>query len=71
MDEREFCELILRAYKVTGFGGSEGTQVHDGFFWCAKWPLGGNRPINLPVGRLFVEEVLHTRQSPACRRIFN
>ncbi|NPT58682.1 DNA methyltransferase [Paraburkholderia elongata] len=57
--ESEFRELILRAYKATGFGGNEGTQPQDGFFHGAR---GGRLvvigPINLPVGRLFVEEVI-------------
>lgn len=57
--ENEFRELILRAYKATGFGGTEGAQALDGFFHGAR----NNRlvvigPINLPVGRLFVEEVI-------------
>ena len=57
--EREFRELILRAYRATGFGGHEGTQPEDGFFHGAR---NGRMvvigPINLPVGRLFVEEVI-------------
>jgi DNA modification methylase len=57
--ESEFRELILRAYKATGFGGNEGTQAQDGFFHGARngW-LVVIGPINLPVGRLFVEEVI-------------
>lgn len=55
--EREFRELILRAYKAAGLG--EGGQPQDGFFHGAR---GGRLvvigPINLPVGRLFVEEVI-------------
>jgi DNA modification methylase len=57
--ESEFRELILRAYKATGFGGSEGTQIQDGFFHGARnGRLVVIGPINLPVGRLFVEEVI-------------
>jgi len=57
--ESEFRELILRAYKATGFGGSEGTQAQDGFFHGARnGRLVVIGPINLPVGRLFVEEVI-------------
>ena len=57
--EHEFRELILRAYKATGFGGTDAAQALDGFFHGAR----NNRlvvigPINLPVGRLFVEEVI-------------
>jgi site-specific DNA-methyltransferase (adenine-specific)/adenine-specific DNA-methyltransferase len=56
--ENEFRELILRAYKATGFGG-EGDQVQDGFFHGARnGRLVVIGPINLPVGRLFVEEVI-------------
>ena len=55
--EREFRDLILRAYKATSFG--EEGQPQDGFFHGA---LNGRLvvigPINLPVGRLFVEEVI-------------
>jgi len=50
--EREFRELILRAYKAEAFD-------NDGFFHGKH---GGRLvvigPINLPVGRLFVEEVI-------------
>ena len=57
--EGEFCDLILRAYKATGFGGSEGTPAQDGFFHGARnGRLVVIGPINLPVGRLFVEEVI-------------
>jgi hypothetical protein len=57
--ESEFRELILRAYKATGFGGSEGTPAQDGFFHGARnGRLVVIGPINLPVGRLFVEEVI-------------
>ena len=55
--ENEFRDLILRAYKATAFGGSEGAQ--DGFFHGARnGRLVVIGPINLPVGRLFVEEVI-------------
>ncbi len=57
--ESEFRELILRAYKATGFGGSDGAQAQDGFFHGARnGRLVVIGPINLPVGRLFVEEVI-------------
>ena len=57
--EREFRELILRAYKATGFGNAEGLQPQDGFFHGARnGRLVVIGPINLPVGRLFVEEVI-------------
>lgn len=57
--EREFRDLILRAYKATGFGGAEGAQAQDGFFHGARnGRLVVIGPINLPVGRLFVEEVI-------------
>lgn len=61
--ERDFRELILRAYKATAFGGNEGgglsNAAQDGFFHGAKnGRLVVIGPINLPVGRLFVEEVI-------------
>ncbi len=57
--EREFRDLILRAYKATGFGGGEGAPAQDGFFHGARnGRLVAIGPINLPVGRLFVEEVI-------------
>jgi site-specific DNA-methyltransferase (adenine-specific)/adenine-specific DNA-methyltransferase len=57
--ENEFRELILRAYKATAFGGNEGGQAQDGFFHGARnGRLVVIGPINLPVGRLFVEEVI-------------
>jgi hypothetical protein len=57
--EREFRDLILKAYKATGFGGDEGPSPQDGFFHGAKaGRLVVIGPINLPVGRLFVEEVI-------------
>jgi DNA modification methylase len=57
--ESEFRELILRAYKATPFGGGESTAPQDGFFHGARnGRLVVIGPINLPVGRLFVEEVI-------------
>ncbi|MDR3718877.1 MAG: DNA methyltransferase [Bryobacteraceae bacterium] len=57
--EREFRDLILRAYKATAFGGNEDGQAQDGFFHGARnGRLVVIGPINLPVGRLFVEEVI-------------
>ena len=57
--EAEFRELILRAYKATGFGGGQSGQAQDGFFHGARnGRLVVIGPINLPVGRLFVEEVI-------------
>ena len=59
--ETEFRDLILRAYKATPFGGGEGAVAapQDGFFHGARnGRLVVIGPINLPVGRLFVEEVI-------------
>lgn len=57
--ESEFRELILRAYKAAPFGGREGAPTQDGFFHGARnGRLVVIGPINLPVGRLFVEEVI-------------
>jgi site-specific DNA-methyltransferase (adenine-specific)/adenine-specific DNA-methyltransferase len=57
--ENEFRELILRAYKATTLGGSEGGGAQDGFFHGARnGRLVVIGPINLPVGRLFVEEII-------------
>ena len=59
--EGEFRELILRAYKAEPLGVGTGVSAtaQDGFF---HGKLGGRLvvvgPINLPVGRLFVEEVI-------------
>src|SRR5680860_1099359 len=56
--EREFRDLILRAYKATPLTG-ENAQSHDEFFHghqSGRLVVIG--PINLPVGRLFVEEVI-------------
>jgi len=55
--EVEFRDLILRAYKSTPFGAEGSAQ--DGFFHGARnGRLVVIGPINLPVGRLFVEEVI-------------
>lgn len=55
--EREFRDLILRAYKASPLGAEGGAQ--DGFFHGARnGRLVVIGPINLPVGRLFVEEVI-------------
>lgn len=55
--EREFRDLILRAYKASPFGAESTAQ--DGFFHGARnGRLVVIGPINLPVGRLFVEEVI-------------
>lgn len=55
--ERDFRDLILRAYKASPLG-SEGA-AQDGFFHGARnGRLVVIGPINLPVGRLFVEEVI-------------
>ncbi len=55
--EREFRDLILRAYKAIPFGAEGDAQ--DGFFHGARnGRLVVIGPINLPVGRLFVEEVI-------------
>lgn len=57
--EREFRDLILKSYKATGFGGDDGATVHDEFFHGARnGRLVVIGPINLPVGRLFIEEVI-------------
>lgn len=57
--EAEFRELILRAYQATGFGGTDVAATQDGFFHGARnGRLVVIGPINLPVGRLFVEEVI-------------
>lgn len=55
--EREFRELILRAYRASAFG--EDAAPQDGFFHGHRnGRLVVIGPINLPVGRLFVEEVI-------------
>jgi hypothetical protein len=57
--ETEFRELILHAYKASAFAGTEGSKTQDGFFHGARsGRLVVIGPINLPVGRLFVEEVI-------------
>lgn len=64
--EGEFRELILRAYKATALGGATAQEAtgapapaQDGFFHGARnGRLVVIGPINLPVGRLFVEEVI-------------
>lgn len=61
--EREFRELILRAYKAAAID-------NDGFFHGKL----ANRlvaigPINLPVGRLFVEEVITECRKRAATRV--
>ena len=57
--ETEFRDLILRAYKATSFGGSDSAQPQDGFFHGARnGRLVVIGPINLPLGRLFIEEVI-------------
>jgi DNA modification methylase len=57
--ESDFRDLILKAYKAAGFGGNEGARTQDGFFHGARnGRLVVIGPINLPVGRLFVEEVI-------------
>jgi DNA modification methylase len=55
--EREFRDLILRAYKANPLGVEGAAQ--DGYFHGARsGRLVVIGPINLPVGRLFVEEVI-------------
>ena len=59
--EQEFRELILRAYKAEPLSAGTGASgtAQDGFFHGklgARLVVVG--PINLPVGRLFVEEVI-------------
>lgn len=62
--ETEFRELILRAYKASALGALGGgagaaSAAQDGFFHGARnGRLVVIGPINLPVGRLFVEEVI-------------
>jgi DNA modification methylase len=68
--ENEFRDLIIRAYKATGLGGSDGTQSQDGFFHGARnGRLVVIGPINLPVGRLFVEEVITECRKRGASRI--
>jgi site-specific DNA-methyltransferase (adenine-specific)/adenine-specific DNA-methyltransferase len=57
--ESEFHDLILRSYKASAFADIERTPTQDGFFHGARnGRLVVIGPINLPVGRLFVEEVI-------------
>lgn len=57
--ENEFRELILRAYKASPFGDLSNDSAQDGFFHGSRaGRLVVIGPINLPVGRLFVEEVI-------------
>lgn len=57
--EKDFRELILRAYRAAGLGGDAAGQAQDGFFHGTRnGRLVVIGPINLPVGRLFVEEVI-------------
>jgi DNA modification methylase len=68
--EVQFRDLILRAYKATGFGGNEGSQAQDGFFHGARnGRLVVIGPINLPVGRLFVEEVITECRKRSASRV--
>lgn len=68
--ESEFRELILRAYKATGLGASDGVQAQDGFFHGARnGRLVVIGPINLPVGRLFVEEVITECRKRSATRV--
>ena len=52
--ERQFRELILRAYKAQPLPDAAGSFFHGSF--NGRLVVVG--PINLPVGRLFVEEVI-------------
>ncbi len=66
--EREFRDLILRAYRAQGFG--EGGEAQDGFFHGARaGRLVVIGPINLPVGRLFVEEVIVEARKRGASRV--
>lgn len=68
--EHEFRELILRAYKATPFGDGDGGQPQDGFFHGARnGRLVVIGPINLPVGRLFVEEVILESRKRSVSRV--
>lgn len=61
--EREFRELILRAYKGEALEG-------DGFFHGKRsGRLVAIGPINLPVGRLFVEEVITEMRKRGTTRV--
>jgi DNA modification methylase len=66
--EREFQDLILRAYRAQGFG--EGGEAQDGFFHGARaGRLVVIGPINLPVGRLFIEEVIVEARKRGASRV--
>lgn len=68
--ESEFRELILRAYKAIGFGLNKGAEAQDGFFHGARNSrLVVIGPINLPVGRLFVEEVITECRKRSASRV--
>ena len=56
--EREFRELILRAYKALPLPEAAGSFFHGTKSETANGRLVVIGPINLPVGRLFVEEVI-------------
>jgi site-specific DNA-methyltransferase (adenine-specific)/adenine-specific DNA-methyltransferase len=56
--EREFRELILRAYKAQPLPDAAGSFFHGAKSETANGRLVVIGPINLPVGRLFVEEVI-------------
>jgi DNA modification methylase len=56
--EREFRELILRAYKAQPLQGVESAGSGGFFHGAHNGRLVVVGPINLPVGRLFVEEVI-------------
>lgn len=68
--EREFRELILRAYKASAFGDGGSGQAQDDFFHGARnGRLVVIGPINLPVGRLFVEEVILESRKRSVSRV--
>lgn len=57
--EAEFRSMILKAYKAVPFGDGAEANAEDGFFHGSRnGRLVIIGPINLPVGRLFVEEVI-------------
>ncbi len=65
--EHEFRELILRAYRARV---GENGQAQDGFFHGARnGRLVVIGPINLPVGRLFVEEVIVESRKRGASRV--
>jgi DNA modification methylase len=66
--EREFRDLILRAYQAQSFG--EGGETQDGFFHGARaGRLVVIGPVNLPVGRLFIEEVIVEARKRGASRV--